>query len=118
MVESNKQSIEIIHQDLLKDNQTLSIWIAEEPEILMPFLNKFAFELVLSFFPNYHKIHQDIYVKVKDFLLEEDLRNIRHKHLSKMVKIKGVVTRRSAVFSQLKKIYMECRCGNSIGPIF
>ena len=84
----------------------------------MPYLNTFAFELVLSLYPKYDTIHKDIYVKIRDFLLEEDLRNIRHKHLSKMVKLKGVVTRRSAVFSQLKKIFMECRCGNRIGPIF
>jgi len=35
-----------------------------------------------------------------------------------MIKIKGVVTRRSAVFSQLKEIYLECKCGNRIGPLF
>lgn len=84
----------------------------------MPYLNKVAMDVVLQFYPQYGKIFPEVFVKVKDFLLEEDLRNIRHKHLGKMIKIKGVITRRSAVFSQLKMIYLECRCGHTIGPLF
>jgi DNA replication licensing factor MCM2 len=60
----------------------------------MPYLNKTAFEVILNYYPNYGKIHEEVFVKIKDFFLEEDLRNIRHKHLNKMIKIKGVVTRR------------------------
>lgn len=94
MCESNKQSLDITYMDLVKECQTIALWIAEEPMIIMPYLNKVAFDVVISFYPEYHKIHNEIYVKIKDFLLEEDLRNIRHKHLGRMIKIKGVVTRR------------------------
>ena len=62
--------------------------------LIMPYLNKVAMEVVLQFFPQYGKICSEIFVKIKDFLLEEDLRNIRHKHLGKMIKIRGVITRR------------------------
>lgn len=60
----------------------------------MPYLNKVAMDVVLSLYPNYGKIFPEVFVKIKDFLLEEDLRNIRHRHLGKMIKIRGVVTRR------------------------
>ena len=60
----------------------------------MPILNKVAYEVVIQQFSNYDKIFTEIYVKIKDFMCEEELRNLRHKLLSKMVKIKGVITRR------------------------
>lgn len=44
---------------------------------------------------------------------------LRAEHLEKLVKIKGVVTSRSEVFSQLKKAIFKCfRCGDIKGPYF
>jgi DNA replication licensing factor MCM2 len=50
--------------------------------------------------------------------MTENLRDLRQKHLNKLIKIRGVVTRRTAVFSQLKKVYYFCKCGDRKGPIY
>jgi len=94
MCENNSQSLDIVYQDLVNANRTIALWIAQEPSLIMPYLNKVAMDVVLGLYPNYGNIFPEVFVKIKDFMLEEDLRNIRHRHLGRMIKIKGVVTRR------------------------
>jgi DNA replication licensing factor MCM2 len=43
---------------------------------------------------------------------------LRKMNLNTMIKIRGVVTRRSQVFSQLKKIWFICTCGEKKGPLY
>ena len=51
--------------------------------------------------------------------LKDKIRELRQVYLNELVKIMGVLTKRSNVFPQLKKIYFCCvKCGNRIGPIF
>jgi len=39
--------------------------------------------------------------------------------LNQLIKIKGVVTKRTGIYPQLKKIYFTCgKCGERKGPIF
>ncbi len=58
-------------------------------------------------------------MKIVDYPVTENLRDLRKKDIGKIIKIKGVVTKRSAVFSQLKKVYYVCeRCGDLKGPIY
>lgn len=42
----------------------------------------------------------------------------RHSHLNTLVRVHGVVTRRTGVFPQLALLYYSCgQCGASIGPL-
>lgn len=47
------------------------------------------------------------------------IRELRYTHLNKLVHVTGVITKRSVVFSQLKKITYKCsRCGQLKGEFF
>lgn len=42
----------------------------------------------------------------------------RHAHLNTLVKVAGVVTRRTGVYPQMAILYYTCRaCGATIGPL-
>ena len=75
--------------------------MAEEPSLILPILNEVAFELVGEVFPEYHKIHNEVYVRVKDLPVEDKLRDLRQIHLNALIKIRGVVTKRTGVFPEL-----------------
>jgi len=98
---------------------TLAIWIAEAPAAVLPILNQVAFELVTEVFPQYEQIFKEVFVRIRDLPLEDKLRDLRHVHLRQLIKVKGVVTKRSQIYPQLKKIYFHCqKCGERKGPIF
>ncbi len=119
MCHSNKQSLEITYNHLMQTIPTLAIWVADEPGSILPYLNAVAFEISKTYYKNYENIHSEIYVKIKDLPLLDSLRKLRQRHLNILIKFKGVITRRSAVFSQLKEIYYYCnKCGDKRGPIY
>jgi DNA replication licensing factor MCM2 len=98
---------------------TLAIWIAELPSGVLPILNQVAFDLIIELFPMYENTHKDVYIRIKDLPIEDNLWDLRQVHLNNLIRIKGVVTKRTGIFPQLKKIYFHCgKCGERKGPIY
>ena len=119
MCAENKQSLEVSYSHLTSANPTIALWVADEPQIIFPFLNEIAFEIVLSQFKAYSNIFQEIFVRVRDLPIGDQLRDLRHHHLNKLIKVRGVVTRRTGVYPQLKVMVFFCsKCGEKKGPIF
>ncbi|ELA48172.1 hypothetical protein VCUG_00410 [Vavraia culicis subsp. floridensis] len=73
--------------------------------------------VVLGLFPNYFMIRVQVHVRVVDVPVVEELRELRNENLGCLVRIRGIVTRRSGVFPRLflaKFICVKCRC--TFGP--
>lgn len=98
---NNKQSLEVTFNHLSNKFPTLAIWLAEEPSLILPIMNEVAFDLVGEVYPEYYKIHNEVYVRVKDLPVEDKLRDLRQIHLNALIKIRGVVTKRTGVFPEL-----------------
>jgi DNA replication licensing factor MCM2 len=74
---------------------------------------------VFAINPNYVQIHADIFVRIVGLPISDQIREIRQTHLNVLVKISGVVTRRTGVFPQLQEVRYDCaRCGFVLGPFF
>jgi len=118
MCQNNKQSLEVVFGNLSSKYPTLAIWLAEEPALMLACFNDVAGFLVNELYPDYHKLHRDIFVRVKDLPVEDKLRDLRQVHLNALIKIRGVVTKRTAVFPELKDLYFKCaNCGDIKGPL-
>ena len=119
MCTANKQSLELTYTHLSQKMPSLAIWVAEVPNLILPVFNEVAHELVNEVFPNYDQIHREIFVRIRDLPIEDKLRDLRQIHLNALIRIKGVVTKRSNVYPQLKKMVYECtKCGEKKGPFF
>ena len=118
MCTNNKQSLEITFTHLSEKYPFLAIWLAEEPSLMLPILNEVAFEVTLELFSEYCQIHSTIYARIRDLPVEDKLRDLRQIHLNALIKIRGVVTKRTGVFPEYNKIFYRCQCGDTKGPIF
>jgi len=101
MCSNNKQSLEVTFNHLSSKYPTLAIWLAEEPSLILPILNEVAYDLVQEVYPAYPTIYTEIFVRVKDLPVEDKLRDLRQIHLNALIKIRGVVTKRTSVFPEL-----------------
>jgi len=58
-------------------------------------------------------------VRITELPTSLTLRDLRQSNLNCLVRVSGVVTRRSGVFPQLKYVKFDCgKCGTTLGPFF
>lgn len=78
-----------------------------------------ALEVILLYYPEYERIHSEVHVRITELPTSYTLRDLRQTHLDSLVRVTGVVTRRTGVFPQLKYVKFDCgKCGDTLGPYF
>ncbi|KAK4261677.1 hypothetical protein QN277_004640 [Acacia crassicarpa] len=119
MVSANKCSLEIDYKQFIYVHPNIAIWLADAPQSVLEVMEDVAQKVVFQLHPNYRNIHQKIYVRITNLPVYDQIRNIRQIHLNTMIRIGGVVTRRSGVFPQLQQVKYDCnKCGSILGPFF
>lgn len=117
MCSENRQSLEVSYTHLAEYKAALALWLADAPSELVAIFNKGLQEVVASLYVDYRNIHEELYVRMTDLPVVESLRELRQSHLNCLVRVAGVITRRSVVFPQLTIIRLTCQnCQNVIGP--
>ncbi|KAL7530842.1 hypothetical protein ACHAXR_003702, partial [Thalassiosira sp. AJA248-18] len=117
MCSSNKAALEISYMHLIQKEPTVALWITEAPRDTLLVLNEAATRHTLRYFPSYQTIRDEIHVRVSDVPIVDSLRDLRRSHLDGLVKVSGVITRRSGVFPKLRQAYYDCiKCKFTTGP--
>ncbi|KAJ7188126.1 MCM-domain-containing protein [Mycena filopes] len=117
--ENNSESLEVSYIHLAESNPTLAYFLANAPAAMLEILDTVALDAILFYFPEYKRIHSEIHVRICDLPLSSSLRDLRRADLNKLVRVTGVVTRRSGVFPQLKLVKFICtKCKALLGPFF
>ena len=114
---ANQESLEVSYEHLATRNPFLAKLLANCPKETLKIFDEATFRVVLDQFPEYHRIKGEIHVRISDVPTLDALRDLRHTHLNTLVRVNGVVTRRTGVFPQLKLVKFSCtRCGALLGP--
>ncbi|KAL6519058.1 hypothetical protein OROHE_017482 [Orobanche hederae] len=119
MVSVNKCSLEIDYKQFIYTHPNIAIWLADAPTSVLEVMEEVANKVLFNLHPNYNKIHQKVYVRITNLPVYDQIRNIRQIHLNTIIRIGGVVTRRTGVFPQLQQVKYDCnKCGAVLGPFF
>ncbi|KAL9111780.1 MAG: hypothetical protein Q9227_003839 [Pyrenula ochraceoflavens] len=115
--EVNSESLEVSYDHLSSSKAILAYFLANAPAEMLKIFDKAALEVTLLHYPNYEQIHPEIHVRISDLPVHYTLRQLRQSHLNCLVRVSGVVTRRSGVFPQLQMVKFTCtKCGKILGP--
>lgn len=115
--EVNSASLEVSYLHLSEAKAALSYFLANEPTEVLKVFDQVALDVTLFHYPQYHDIHNEIHVRITDLPIVYTLRQLRQSHLNCLVRVSGVVTRRTGVFPQLKYVMFLCqKCGATLGP--
>jgi DNA replication licensing factor MCM2 len=115
--EVNSASLEVSYAHLSETKAALSYFLANEPTEVLKVFDQVALDVTLFHYPQYHDIHNEIHVRITDVPIIYTLRQLRQSHLNCLVRVGGVVTRRTGVFPQLKYVMFLCqKCGITLGP--
>jgi DNA replication licensing factor MCM2 len=115
----NSESLEVSFLHLVDSKAILAYFLANSPAAMLPIFDEVAFDVILLYYPSYDRIHPEIHVRIADLPTSSTLRDLRQEHLNSLVRVSGVVTRRTGVFPQLKYVKFDClSCGEVLGPFF
>lgn len=115
--EVNAESLEVSYDHLSASKAILAYFLANAPAEVLTIFDQVAMEVTLLHYPDYERIHSEIHVRISDLPVHYTLRQLRQTHLNCLVRVTGVVTRRTGVFPQLKYVRFNCtKCGIVLGP--
>jgi DNA replication licensing factor MCM2 len=117
MASQNGSALPVSFLQLSMSSPILAIWLADVPKVMLSLFDEVATAYVLSRYPDYGSISDEIRVRISHLPVSDSLRDLRQIHLNAFVKVTGVVTRRTGVFPQLKLTRFNCvKCGYLMGP--
>ncbi|KAJ3357541.1 MCM DNA helicase complex subunit [Entophlyctis luteolus] len=117
MAGANGESLQVSFVHLQAANANLAILLSNAPTDILKIFDQVALEVVLSGFEYYDSIKSEIHVRITDVPTSDSIRDLRQNDLNTLVRVQGVVTRRSSVFPQLKFVKFNCpKCGHVMGP--
>ncbi|CAD6568210.1 MAG: MCM DNA helicase complex subunit [Tremellales sp. Tagirdzhanova-0007] len=117
--EVNSESLEVSYIHLANSRPILAYFLANSPQPLLALFDAVALDAILLYYPSYDRIHSEIHVRIIELPTSLSLRDLRQSNLNCLVRVSGVVTRRSGVFPQLKYAKFDCgKCGATLGPFF
>ena len=115
--EVNAESLEVSYDHLTNSKAILAYFLANAPAEMLEIFDRVAMDVTLLHYPDYERIHSEIHVRISDLPVHYTLRQLRQTHLNCLVRVTGVVTRRTGVFPQLKHVRFDCnKCGVTLGP--
>lgn len=120
LITYSKTSLVVDFMHMANFSQVLYQWTVLQPKAMLDVFNKAAYDLVCERQSNFSLLwSKEVYVRFENIPVEEKLRGLTKDSLETLIYIKGVVTRRTSVFPQLKQVTYDCtRCGNIMGPFF
>ncbi|RKP01835.1 hypothetical protein CXG81DRAFT_11464 [Caulochytrium protostelioides] len=117
MCEANGESLEVNYQHLVCTRAVLAYYVSNSPADVLKIFDAVALQVVCTAFPEYDQIKSEIHVRITDLPSIDNLRDLRQSQLNALVRVSGVVTRRTGVFPQLKYVKYECaKCSGLLGP--
>jgi DNA replicative helicase MCM subunit Mcm2 (Cdc46/Mcm family) len=116
---ANSESLEVPYLHLALSKPILAYFLTNSPTAILTIFDEVALNAILVYYPSYERIHSEVHVRIADLLLSSTLRDPRRSNLNNLVRVSGVVTRRSGVFPQLKYIKFDCKKrGAVLGPFY
>lgn len=72
-----KQSLHVSYCHISTAAPILGIWLADCPKDMLDLFNKEATAVVMGMFPEYDRVHKDIFVRITDLPVSDNLRDLR-----------------------------------------
>ncbi|CAG9822909.1 unnamed protein product, partial [Phaedon cochleariae] len=117
MCENNQSSFNVEFPNLANKEHVLAYFLPEAPFPMLEIFDEVAKDIVLSMYPSYDRVTNEIHVRISDLPLIEELRTFRKLHVNQLVRTLGVVTATTGVLPQLSIVKFDCnKCGCLIGP--
>ncbi|CAG8747361.1 4955_t:CDS:10, partial [Cetraspora pellucida] len=138
------QSLKVNYNHLKKSKEILALFLKESPNEMLNIFDESAYDFIVEIHRGYKKLGKEVRVRITDFPVIHNIRELRwvslhcfispvmalvlctnellfvvgrQTNLNNLIRVSGVITRRTGVFPQLKYVKYNCaKCGGLLGP--
>ena len=113
MYSQNEASLEVDFMSLINSHPDIGSFLIDAPKEMLEIFDTVATEVLNIRCPGYvPNIVDECHVRIPDLPIQDSLRDLHQELINVLVKVQGVVTRRSPVYPQLKECTYNCmQCG-------
>mmetsp|Transcript_74412 Transcript_74412/g.215674 ORF Transcript_74412/g.215674 Transcript_74412/m.215674 type:complete len:890 (-) Transcript_74412:195-2864(-) len=121
MAEEDHRHLDINFGHLQQWSAQLVMWIAEHPARILPILNETLLAEAARKFGTYKSLvdteETELRAAIHSFPVREPIRELSTRHLDRLVSVTGVVTKRTKVFNEVKRLLLRCaKCNFLTAP--
>ncbi|KAH9386516.1 DNA replication licensing factor MCM2 [Nematocida major] len=117
MASMNMQSIYVDYFDLEGFSSVLGLASVSLPGKVLPLFNEALQEVVRGIFPKYSFIRSVLIFRLVNIPTFDHIRSLRNAHLNTLVKVHGIITKRSKVYPIVSLVKYTCqKCKAISGP--
>mmetsp|Transcript_44732 Transcript_44732/g.103455 ORF Transcript_44732/g.103455 Transcript_44732/m.103455 type:complete len:867 (-) Transcript_44732:58-2658(-) len=121
MAEENQLHLDVNFTHLQEWSPQLALWISDHPLAIQPLLNETLMIEAKRKYDTYAQMaakeENELRVGIFRFPISEAIRELCTRHINRLVNVHGVVTRRTKVCNQVKRLFLQCaKCGYPCGP--
>ncbi|KAF0989213.1 hypothetical protein HZS_8076, partial [Henneguya salminicola] len=117
MCEQNGQSLIIDYNNLALHSHVIAYFLPEAPSEIIDIFNETAKSVVLLMYPRYERIITEVFIRISNLPIIEEIRSLRQLHLDQLIRTTGVVVSSTAVLPQLSLVKYDCnKCNYVLGP--
>lgn len=120
LIKNSKTSLIINYMHLVEFGRIIHKWTLIQPKSMLELFDKVAYEVVCDKQPQFSQMwSKAVYVRFENLPTEEKIRSLNFTCLDALIYVKGIVTRRTSVFPQLRLVKYNCdKCGELLGPFY
>lgn len=117
MASMNRQSVYVDYFDLEAFSPVIALASVSMPIKILPLLNEALQSVVRSSFPRYSQIRPVLIFRLVNIPSYDKIRSLRNTHLNTLVKVQGIITKRSTVRPVISLVKYTCqKCKAVVGP--
>ncbi|CAE7907989.1 MCM2, partial [Symbiodinium necroappetens] len=122
MAEEYQAHLEVSFHHLQQWSGPLAMWLYDSPRQILPLLNETLMLQAARKFKTYETManvgENELRVAISGFPVKDTIRGLCSRHMNKLIQVKGVATKRTNVFNQVRRLWVRCaKCNFAIGPL-
>ena len=119
MATDNLYSFNIDLDHIRQVNSEIFTMLHRDPHGILSYLDMSLFRYISGLYPLFAQHSPEIHIRLVNSSFFNSVKDLRNQNINSLVKVEGMVTKRTSVYPQVMQLYLRCeKCYSEVGPLY